>query len=191
MLKLYCEKRNGKQNDLLQALRTRFPDAEVIYKPYRIDANYLNKLVTTQQLLTWLLADRLLPDSARDRCIAVLTNAGCPTEFKVAMKPLSCDFVLERDGVPYYWESHEEQHKRLSDNRKKPLYDPDGNRFEVPRGLQRLVRDVWRALYLRPYTIVWRNRTDNSPMTYVPELVDGFHEFPYPREFSFKGFCGL
>lgn len=191
MLKLYRDRRNGKQNDLFRVLMTQFPDAEVVWKSYKIDATYLDRLVDRSLLLSWLRTDRLLPANARDLCLATLTKDECPSSFKVARTPLSCDFVLECDGRPYFWESHEEQHKTLTDYRKKRVYDADGKPFEVPRGLQRLIRDVWRVLYLRPYTIVWRYRDDHTPMTYVPSLLDGLHEFPYPGEFSFRQFCNL
>jgi hypothetical protein len=191
LLKLYRERRDGKQSDLFHVLNAQFPDAEVVYSRYKIEIACLDQLVDTQQLLSWLRSDQLLPANARKLCIETLTQVDCPSKLKVAMQPLSCDFVLECDGKPYFWESHEEQHKTLSDGRMRLLFDANGNPYGVHRGLQRLVRDVWRVLYLRPYTIVWRYRGDHSPMTYVPELVDGFHEFAYPGEFSFKRFCGL
>ncbi|MEW5869702.1 MAG: hypothetical protein AB1894_10540 [Chloroflexota bacterium] len=162
--------------------------AKPIYANYRLPAELLEQLVDRQALLDSLRYDRKLSAGKRQRCIEILQT--CPAQIKVALDVgrISCDIVVVAEGRPYYWEFHEEQHRKLSVDRPKQVYGADGRAVTVPRFVQRLVRDVWRAQYLRPYTIVWSDWFEVNGGTYKPVLAEGFQEFYLPGAFSFGKF---
>lgn len=164
-----------------------FPEVRSIDENYPIDPNSLDLLVDTDRLIHSLQRDTKLPAAKRQRCIEILGD--CPSQIKVALEPrrISFDLVVVADNVPYYWEFHEEQHRRLTIERPKNIYSPDGAPIEVPRFLQRLVRDVWRTQYFRPYTIVWSDWFAGHSQPDPVRLEPGFREFHLPGAFSFRG----
>ena len=168
-------------------LKKRFP---IIPQYRQVDPRCLDKCVDRDKLVDWLEADKLLPATRRNRCIEVLR--GCPSQLKVALEPsrISFDFVVMQDGQPYYWEFHERQHRELKKDRPwREIYRDDGSPLKVPRYLQRLVRDVWRVLYFRPYTIVWFDWFAANQASYLPSLQTGLNEFHIRDGFSFQKFC--
>jgi uncharacterized protein (DUF927 family) len=70
---------------------------------------------------------------------------------------LSVDIVIEENGYITFVEFHEKQHYRLSDKRLRPIFSQQGERYEIPRFLQRLIKDIWRWENLSNYKIVWQN----------------------------------
>lgn len=169
--------------------RAHFPGATSISENFRIDDSFLEKFVETEILIDWLLADEILPKKRRKRCIEILKD--CPAQLKVALSNtrVSFDIVVQESGKTYYWEFHEEQHKNFWNSRATKVFSPDGLPVNVPRYLQRLVRDVWRMIYFEPYTIVWSDFFESNGMLYKPALSSGFHEFHDDGEFSFREFC--
>ena len=173
------------------ALVTQFPDAVLRNENYPIPFAYLEKLVDTHQLIAWLETETLLPNTRRQQCVQILK--GYPEQLKVALQVsrISFDIVVVADQQAYYWEFHEEQHRRLKVARMSKVFAPDGTAIEVPRYLQRLIRDVWRTLYFRPYTIVWSDWFAAHAATYRVALGDSFQEFYTAGRFSFREFCHL
>ncbi len=159
----------------------------MVEENFLVDPAYLDLLVDTGRLIRGLQRDTKLPAARRQRCIDILKN--CPPQIKVASDParVSFDVVVAADGVPYYWEFHEEQHRRLTVDRPKKIFAPDGAPVEVPRFLQRLVRDVWRAQHFRPYTIVWSDWFARLSPPYQTGLEPGFREFHLAGAFAFQG----
>lgn len=170
-------------------LRGYFPNVKVVEQSFSIDRKSLDSLVNTEKLLAWLHADKLMPAAKRRKCLEILKS--CPPQLKVALdvSQISFDFVLVQNGQTYYWEFHEEQHRKLTVERIQMVFAPDGSPFHVPRYVQRLVRDVWRTLYFRPYTIVWSDWFAANHGTFRPLLSDGFQEFHKISKFSFGVFC--
>jgi hypothetical protein len=173
------------------ALLKQFSDAVWRKENYLIPSAYLEKVVDAHQLIAWLEAETLLPSKKRQQCIQMLK--GGPQQLKVAVQVsrISFDIVVVADERAYYWEFHEEQHRKLTVARKSKVYTLDGTAVEMPRYLQRLVRDVWRTLYFRPYTIVWSDWFEASAATYHVALSDGFQEFYKVGSFSFRRFCHI
>jgi hypothetical protein len=173
------------------ALKKGFSEAKVINESYEVDPKYLNCYIKTHRLIAWLQADKLLPYRKREQCIEVLSN--CPDQLKVALTTsrISFDIVVVQDEKAYYWEFHEEQHRKLPDSRRKKVFTSNGTAIEIPRYLQRLIRDVWRALYFRPYTIVWYDWFACNEKNYEPCLFTGFREFHDSENFSFQAFCQI
>ncbi len=172
----------------VQALIKHYPDAELVAKNALIDAQVLDRYVDTPRLIAALRKELLLPAKARQRCLDAL--AACPTQIKIANDParISFDVVVEQNGARHYWEFHEEQHQKLNNSRMRPIYTPDGTAVVVPRFLQRLIRDVWRVEYFRPFTIVWHNWfAHHNEMLTLPDPTN-FAEYGLDDQFLFGRF---
>ena len=135
-----------------------------------IDSNELNLYVDKLKLMTALTDTSLLSPAAKGRCYEALQN--CPIKLKVALSTslVSFDIVFKHEGKFYYWEFHENQHRSLQGSRPRDVFSPLDEPFKVPRGLQRLVRDVWRTEHFQPYTIVWHDWFAQNQNEYKPSL---------------------
>lgn len=174
-----------------KAMIAHFPSATVVKHRFPLEPKCLNSVVDTKKLIDWLKEDVLLPSSKNRQCIEWLKR--CPAELRVATsaRRVSFDVVLVQDGKPHYWEFHEQQHRRMTVNRPAMVFTPDGSPLCVPRYVQRLVRDVWRTLFFRPYNVVWWDYfADNFDIFGFP-LGIGFREYINPGNFSFGEFCQL
>ena len=172
-------------------LSSQFSEAIVRNENFQIDSFYLEKFVDTRTLIIWLNAEKLLPKRRSQNCIQILNR--CPDQLKVALKPsqISFDIVIVKNQQPYYWEFHEEQHRKWKKSKTSKVYASDSTAIEVPRYVQRLIRDVWRVLYFRPYTIVWSDWFEYHQTTYNALLKNGFQEFHNQGMFSFQEFCRI
>jgi len=180
-----------REAQFFRTLSSQFPEATIRQEGFSINRDRLQELVDTHALVTWLETERLLPDAKCKQCIHVLK--GCPAQIKIALKAsqISFDIVVVRDQQAYYWEFHEEQHRRLTVSRTKKVFATDGRAIEVPRYVQRLVRDVWRTLHFRPYTIVWSDWFEENQLSYKATLGEGVQEFHKEGKFSFRRFCRI
>jgi hypothetical protein len=174
-----------------QSFMSAFLDLAHRREDYSIPTALLDALVETSEVLRWLERDTSLAAGKRAACLSILSAA--PAQLKVALKAerISCDIVVVHDGRPFFWEFHEEQHRSLNVSRPGAVYAVDGTPYLVPRFVQRLIRDIWRALYLRPYTIVWSDWFAKQGQPFQPLLRDGFHELASAGRFTFQRFCGL
>jgi len=191
MLTIYhsFHKKRNDESDFFGTFQTAFPDAIITNDNFRVESRYLNCFVEKEMLSKWLSEDDLLPRTRRRYCLENLRH--CPDRLKVCLDStrILFDIVVVHDDRKYFWEFHESQHCRLTDNRDSRVYAPDGSKFVIPRYLQRLIRDVWRAQYFTPYTIVWSDWFANNRGNYRPVLLDGFNEFCINGRFSFRSFC--
>lgn len=148
----------------------------------------LRQTVSRDGLMTCLERDTHLPVNAKLRSLEALHQ--CPQEIYVSdrQQGVSVDLVLVRSGVPIFVEFHERQHRRLSDNRPKVIFDAQGQSYTVPRGIQRLIRDVWRCLYLRPFSVVWWDWFEMSGEAFELPGSECFVEFSLRGKFSFGEF---
>jgi hypothetical protein len=193
MLTIYHRPNKSRKREaaFFHALKRQFPEANPSKDLVLPDLP--DKCVDRDQLIVWLKADTLLSDAKRQDCIKRLQARRCPPQLKVALEPskISFDFVIVQGDKTWYWEFHEEQHRTLKDARPKQVFARDGKPFDVPRYLQRLIRDVWRVLYVRPYTIVWFDWFAANQAIYLPSLQDGLYEFHLSDRFSFREFCQM
>lgn len=175
-----------------ETFRHQFPNANFLEESYRVEEDYLLKFVHTPSLLAALEQDRHLPANKRETCQQILNE--CPKLLQVTQnrRYVSFDVVVTDDGRTYYWEFHEDQHRRLTVNRESKIYDAEtGEAITVPRYVQRLVRDVWRLEHFRPYTIVWKDWFLANQNTFIPELLPGLYEYYLAEKFSFRNFYNL
>ena len=164
--------------------------AELVPTAFVIDPTLTHCPVDSRQIVRWLKADQLLPCRQRQECIKRLLDL--PKRIVVfGSRPISFDFVVQRENERYYWEFHEQQHFKLTDPRLRVVYAEDGSKYPVPRYLQRLLRDVWRVNNFPDFTIVWHDWFAENCDSYVPALGPGFQEHHRPGAFSFRTFCTL
>jgi hypothetical protein len=123
MIAIYHKPHSARQSEasFVHALQHQFPRAIYHAENYPISASYLHKYVQTQQLLAAIDRDDRLPARQRDQCRAIL--ADCPPELQVAHDPsrISFDVVITADDGTYYWEYHEDQHRRLTVTRPRHI----------------------------------------------------------------------
>jgi hypothetical protein len=187
------EERRGEVAFLAALLRS-IPEAELKPNDYIVAASHLDNYVNIDELLTALEDNNLLPRNSKKRCITALEDLRQrTTKIKVALVPedVTFDFVVERGSVTYYWEFHEIQHRRLTLKKPSPVYSPSNEAFRVPRGLQRLVRDVWRIQNFTPYTIVWWDWFYANQVDYTPTLQDGLQEYAMKGKFTLRQLISL
>jgi len=189
-MKIFCCPNTKRIHEaaFFSVLKKQYPEAEVINENYSTDSAYLDKLIDRDDLISKLRADLLLPEKRRLGCISILETL--PPHIKIAnnVSRVSFDLVVRSDNITYYLEFHEEQHRKLKEKRCKSVFTPQGNRLLVPRYLQRLIRDVWRAIYFRPFTIVWWDWFTVQANDYRPQLLEDYHEFVLEGQFSFRAF---
>lgn len=175
--------------EFFEMFRKKFPNANYPDKCYRVEDSYLSKYVSQKALLAALQNNQYLPTNQREKCINHLKD--CPTLLKVALKStsISFDLVIIDKGISYYWEYHEDQHRKLKDNREKKLYDAETDKeVPVPRCLQRLVRDIWRIHTFPHFSIVWKDWFESNKSTFEPEFQTGLSEYFTETKFSFRKF---
>lgn len=174
-----------RENQLAETLRSAF-DAELAADKWTFDNGLLARTVDVAELTRALEADVHLTRHKRDKALKALKKLPEEVQAFNTLSQINCDFVVLRDGVPYFWEFHEEQHRKLSDNRPKKLHSVDGRGIELPRSIQRLIRDWWRFRNLRPLTIVWSDWFEENSQTYEPKLQPGVIELGLANRFGFS-----
>ncbi|WP_029918470.1 hypothetical protein [Pelobacter seleniigenes] len=189
-MKIYCRPHRNRhaENEFFDFLLESFPGAEHLNERFPLKGSLLSRPVFRDALVQCLKADALLPSNAKASCLEALKLS--PEQIYVTTNPdrISVDMVLVQSSTPVYVEFHEKQHRLLSDNRPKNVYDIKGNTYPVPRGLQRLVRDVWRCLYLKPFCIVWKDWFETGGEVFILPSANSFEEFVTPDKFSFQDF---
>jgi hypothetical protein len=164
-------------------------DADLIEQDFRLDEEQLCRPVDSLKLIHSLERDSVLPAHRREKLIGELRRL--PTQLKAAqlVTQVSVDLTAEIDNERYFWEFHEEQHCNLKDDRAKKIYDMVGNVHSISRGLQRLLRDIWRIQCLPNLTIVWHDWFLMNQSSFIPVNARGFREYCLPDKFSFTSFC--
>ncbi|PIR38565.1 MAG: hypothetical protein COV35_06490 [Alphaproteobacteria bacterium CG11_big_fil_rev_8_21_14_0_20_39_49] len=143
---------------------------------YPLTESIINRSVKTADIINWLDTTKL---SQKRRSKVTQELLRLPKEVKVALntKQITCDVVIVSDNTPHYFEYNEKQHSRLTVNRPSKVYAADGTEIIVPRFIQRLVRDVWRTLYLKPYSVVWDDYFAQHGLDEIDLTADGYNEY--------------
>ncbi len=175
-------------NEIVDHVLLQEPVCEIVYHNFPIPPEWLNSVVSRDDLIDALAADELLPANPRALCLEDL--ARCPDKIKVTPFPhrVSFDLVIVHGEEKYFFEFHEEPHRRLTVCRDSYVYAENGAEFVVQRRLQRLVRDVWRMQVAPNYTVVWFDWFAANGVREIPILKAGLREFYLPGNFSFSAF---
>lgn len=159
----------------------------VIKSYYPLPNSLIHRSVKTADIINWVDTTKL---TQKRRSTVTQELLRLPKEVKVALntKQITCDVVILSDNIPHYFEYNEKQHSRLTVNRPSRVYAADDTEIIVPRFIQRLVRDVWRTLYLRPYNVVWDDYFAQHGLDDIDLLADGYNEYCLPDTTNFKYF---
>lgn len=190
-MKIYCSPHSNQKRELafFKIVLAAFPEASPIEKPYRIAPEICQFTLCRNTLAAAVEHDNLLSGSKR----AALLHSfrGLPASIRVwGSRPVSCDLTVECDQGVFFYEFHEEQHRSLSVKRIESVYSSDGDKIEVPRFVQRFLRDCWRLMYLPNITFVWFDWFKQHEAAFKPILRPGHHEYYLEERFSFKGLLG-
>jgi len=156
-LELYYQphKERKREAEFVQSLiaKHNIPTEKIFTHTYALPAEYADKSVLTHEVIKYV-KNSDLTDKRKQKLLIEL--AKLPPDVKVWRKgfKISCDVTLVKDGVPEFYEFHEEQHLRLTDSRPKKIYDTNRNIIIVPRFVQRYLRDYWRATFVNSLKIV-------------------------------------
>jgi len=174
-----------RENQFVDSLRSAF-EAEFATEPWTFNSGLLNRTVNIAGLIGALQTDQRLTQHKRSKVLAALQQL--PPEVRAfdGLSKINCDVVVVHNGASHFWEFHEEQHRKLSDNRPKKLHAVDGKELEVPRSVQRLIRDWWRLKNLRPLTIVWSDWFEEHSQIYEPKVQPGLVELGCTEKFLFS-----
>lgn len=126
-----------------------------------------------------------LPHTKKQKLIAALVVLPDIIKVTTAMNQMTCDIVIVDNNIPFFFEFHEEQHRTLKSERPKHIFSMECEKIIVPRYVQRFLRDIWRSLYLRPFTVIWADWFE-SHNHIPPVLQQGYWEYGKIGKFSFR-----
>jgi hypothetical protein len=154
-MQLYHQPHRSRKKEaaFVQALVGHFGIQEVIAHNYPIPENLSGGLSLTA--LSASLEAKMPAGKRWPKLLAELQRLPEQVMVFLSLSQISCDVVIINEGKPHYIEFHERQHRTLSIDRPRTIYDMSGESITVPRYVQRFLRDMWRAQNLRPFTIVW------------------------------------
>jgi hypothetical protein len=189
---LYCQPnvKRTSESIFFSALKNHHPNALVSNSNFYVPPDTLDQFLDVEQIIRWLETESYFPTKKRLEGLDILKTFPSP-QLRIAFTPkeISFDFVLQKNDRYYFWEFQERQHAKLKDDRPKRVYTPTGDPVVVPRFFQRLIRDLWRLSFFRPYTSVWKDWFESDfRASECLETADGYREFHLPGKFSFKGF---
>jgi len=165
-------------------LKSGYKNITHIDKNYKLPDEYINKLIDTNELFISIETSQHIAEKKKKIIREFLNNL--PNKIKVAknITNLSVDIVIDDNGQLTFIEFHEKQHYRLSDKRLKPIFSKLDERYEIPRFLQRLIKDIWRWENLTNYKIVWQNWFENTHDLTIKFDEKKNEEFVLPNKFS-------
>lgn len=178
-----------RQSAFFYAFGRTFKKTCVVWEPYRLREADIAGVIETRQVADWLKAADGVGCKVKEKCLTALAH--CPEQVRVALEPSQLSFdvtVVDEGGQPYFFEFHEEQHARMTVDRPAVIYDVQGSPITVPRFLQRLYRDLWRLMHVRPFEVVWADWFDAHKRSYKPALKTGLHEYALPGGLRFSNF---
>lgn len=186
MVTIYFKQHSQRQAEKIffNYLRLLYPDINHIDENYQLDKSYIDRLILTANVVEYINKSKVISD--KKKAIALEYLAQLPNKIKVAkdISDLSIDFVINDKSHFTYIEFHEKQHHRLSDYRLRPIFSKNNERFEIPRFLQRLIKDIWRWENLSNFKIVWHNWFDKNQKSLINFHKGQNEEFVLPNKFS-------
>lgn len=177
-----------KEHLFFNQLIENYPMITHIKENYRLPSLLLNNKINVREIEGQLLDfDKI---SHRKKQSVLESLSILPNEVFVAktIADVSVDYVfIDENNETVFIEFHEKQHKNLSGSRMTPIFDEIGNRFEIPRYTQRLLKDIWRCNNLDNYKIVWWDWFETNRSVTLEELLKSSkNEFHLENKFSFN-----
>ena len=169
-------------------IRTSLVSANHISEDFALPLNFKDTLLDRDEILTSFETDVLLSAKRKKICISSLIKLPAEIRISESISSLSIDYAIQEKGKTFFIEFHELQHRKLPDDRLKPIFSNDLEEFRVPRCLQRFLRDVWRWKYLDNYKIIWLDWFEQNPKAKIDFTTEGKNEFCLAGKFSFEKF---
>lgn len=193
-MKVYNKpKSNQPQEKLFQEYILKgHPGAQHINETHKLSIEeFNNPFIDIRKIEKLLQKDNYLPYEKKVLVLSIIKQL--PDKVRVAKNNnlVSVDFlIIDKKEMKHYIEFHEQQHRKLTDKRPKPIYDKDYNRFEIPRFVQRILKDIWRYENLPNYKIVWFDWFESNRNNTFTNLIDSEKtEFAMDGQFTFTQLC--
>ena len=188
-MKIYYQPHKSRKREaaFVEALMNTLPITEILNRYYPLPSSLANWTLDIAEILQ-STNKLLLSDRKKVALIDELRQLPPTVKVVLDSNQISCDVVIVVDGMPHYFEFHEEQHRRLTITRSKKIYSIDDELITVPRYLQRFLRDIWRVRYLRPYMIVWSDWFEQNGLDGIDILHEGFAEHCVANQFNFNDY---
>lgn len=189
-MKLYhCRHTTYKvEHEFLSKIYESIPSFEFINQNYNLSTIGLNKELDISNLISLINKDFFLPKNKKRVLISVLNELPSKILIVQDLRKITVDFVFDTDNGLFFFELHENQHKKLTGTRASFIYLPDDVKYVVPRFVQRFLRDIWRVQRLPNYNIVWDDWLYLNKTKMDFSFKDKFHEMHLPGSFSFANF---
>ncbi|MGD9488109.1 MAG: hypothetical protein AB7W47_08805 [Calditrichaceae bacterium] len=165
------------------------PGINYLKENYRLTENEYDSSIEIKPIIDSLKNDTWLPKKRKQNCIDILQDIKLNHDKVVvfeSVNKISFDFTIKIDSDLFFFELHEDQHKKLKVNRQSKIFDIQGNEIFVPRYLQRLLKDIWRWENLDNYKIIWADWFISSSNKLSNLLEKGKIEYGIDNTFQFK-----
>lgn len=174
-----------KEKAFLDYLMSENTDCKHINLDKKLNSSLLNHTVNMVNLISQLRRNTTLSKLKRDRLIQELSKLPEIIRVIKSINSISVDFVLIDGANVQYIEFHEKQHRNLSDKRIKKIFTTDFQEIEVPRYVQRFLKDIWRFENLENYKIVWWDWFERNT-NYNNLLIENKKEYYLEGKFRFE-----
>ncbi|MCC8089182.1 MAG: hypothetical protein LIO79_07965 [Rikenellaceae bacterium] len=103
--------------------------------------------------------DRQLTNGNKSHLLNELSALPDLIKIAISQGSITADMAIKVNGQIKLLEFHERQHRTLSIKKlrikKCFVFSPCDTPIEVPRSIQRFLRDIWRVQSLENFSIVW------------------------------------
>lgn len=190
MKEVYFRPHSSRQKEFLffKTLIKHYPKINHIERNYPLPISLLEKKINVRDVEQKLIkCDEI---SIKKKKAVLESLATLPKEVLVAkaISEVSVDFVfIDKNDEITFLEFHEKQHRNLSVSRATPIFDEFGNRYEIPRYSQRLLKDIWRVEHLLNFKIIWWDWFESNPNISLEKITENLESELYiDHKFSFK-----
>jgi len=175
-----------KEHKFLKLILYQFPDIKHINQTFDLTLIDLDKHLDIRDIADSLRNDNHLPIRRKRQLLEILDKIPHSIKIINSLSDITVDFTFEINNTYYFFELHEKQHKKLSNNRKSRIYSANGETIYVPRFVQRFLRDIWRFKNLPNYRIIWDDWFENNYENFNFNFDTGFFEYHDSNSFSFS-----
>jgi len=179
-------KNRAREKVFFEFLKKELPDAEHVNLNYPLGDDLFVNFIDIPKIIALLEKDKKLRESRRKQTIEALTVLPDKVRVAKSINDVSVDFAIVSENDIHFIEFHEDQHRRLTVERKTPIICTDNRRFEIPRFVQRLLKDIWRMENLPNYKIAWWDwfEENKDKITIADILASNKREFSIPGTFT-------
>jgi hypothetical protein len=158
-MKIYNKPKSNqaKEKSFQTYLLTKLKEYKHVNETYTLCKDeFASLFIDVRKIERQLKIDNSISDRKKASVINILSKLPHKVRVAEACNLVSVDFlVVDAQNQKTYIEFHERQHRALTVNSLTPVFDNQFNRYEIPRFVQRILKDIWRFENLPNYKIVW------------------------------------